>query len=302
MGEKEQYIQSANDAAKLAEKRKQMLDEFSIDQQKVVAEHKEQLKKLETSYKDEARENQEEFKKTIEDLKTQLQGEKKLRKDLEESQQQLTDVTSQLTSVESKCGWFERRLSETEEILTQEKTKAAETIEGIKREHETNTNDIIARHEAQLQELNEKLGAVEAEKQEQENVISKFKQEVKDKDVENVIAGKKGDHLVKDLKRQLKMERKKTEQLQQRLQEACSENRARENFESIFDPNMSKESGRRNSGDSSMLSGSSLTNDSHDMKDPSPDSSFNVSVNDETVDLISRVADLQQEKWQLEER
>jgi hypothetical protein len=69
---------------------------------------------------------------------------------------------------------------------------------------------------------------VEAEKQEQENVISKFKQEVKDKDVENVIAGKKGDHLVKDLKRQLKMERKKTEQLQQRLQEACSENRARE--------------------------------------------------------------------------
>jgi hypothetical protein len=39
-----------------------MLDEFSIDQQKVVAEHKEQLEKLETSYKDEARKNQEEFK------------------------------------------------------------------------------------------------------------------------------------------------------------------------------------------------------------------------------------------------
>lgn len=33
---------------------------------------------------------------------------------------------------------------------------------------------------------------------------------------------------VKDLKRQLKLERKKTEQLQQRLQEAYSENRARE--------------------------------------------------------------------------
>ena len=38
------------------------------------------------------------------------------------------------------------------------------------------------------------------------------------------------------------------------------------------------------------------------LQDPSPDSSFNVSVSDETVDLISRVADLQQEKWQLEER
>ena len=38
-----------------------------------------------------------------------------------------------------------------QEILAQEKTKGAETIEGIKREHETNTNDIITRHEAELQ-------------------------------------------------------------------------------------------------------------------------------------------------------
>ena len=84
--------------------------------------------------------------------------------------------------------------------------------------------------------MNEKLGAIVVDKKEQENVIEKFKQEIKDKDVENVIAGKKGDHLVKDLKRQLKLERKKTEQLQQRLQEACSENRARESkcFEQRF--------------------------------------------------------------------
>ena len=302
MSEKEQYINSANDAAKLAEKRKQLLDEFSIDRQKLVAEHKEQLERLETSYKDEAAKNQSEFKKTIEDLKTQLQGEKKLKKDLEESQQQLTDVTSQLTSLESKCGWFERRLTETEENLNEEKAKAAETIEETKKEHAKNIDEKTSKHENELQDLNEKLNAIEAEKKEQLSVIEKFKQEVKDKDVENVIAGKKGDHLVKDLKRQLKLERKKTEQLQQRLQEVCSENRARENFENLFDPNLSKESGRRNSGDSSMLSGSSVTNESQDTKEPSPDSSFSVSVNDETMDLIARVADLQQEKWQLEER
>ena len=39
-----------------------MLDEFAIDQQKVVGEHKEQLERLETNYKDEAKKNQEEFK------------------------------------------------------------------------------------------------------------------------------------------------------------------------------------------------------------------------------------------------
>ena len=39
-----------------------MLDEFAIDQQKVVAEHKEQLQRLETSYKDEAKKSQSEYK------------------------------------------------------------------------------------------------------------------------------------------------------------------------------------------------------------------------------------------------
>lgn len=37
---------------------------------------------------------------------------------------------------------------------------------------------------------------MEADKKEQVNVIEKFKQEIKDKDAENVIAGKKGDNLV----------------------------------------------------------------------------------------------------------
>ena len=37
---------------------------------------------------------------------------------------------------------------------------------------------------------------VEEQRNEQQKLIEKFKQEIKDKDVENVIAGKKGDHLV----------------------------------------------------------------------------------------------------------
>jgi hypothetical protein len=42
-----------------------MLEEISIDQQKFVGEHEEQLEKLQTSYKDEARKNQEKFKVLI---------------------------------------------------------------------------------------------------------------------------------------------------------------------------------------------------------------------------------------------
>lgn len=39
-----------------------MLDEFSIEQQKTVTEHKQQMNKMETSYKEEAKKNQDEYK------------------------------------------------------------------------------------------------------------------------------------------------------------------------------------------------------------------------------------------------
>ena len=41
----------------------------------------------------------------------------KLRKELEETQQKLAEAKTKLQSVESKSGWFERRLTETEVVL-----------------------------------------------------------------------------------------------------------------------------------------------------------------------------------------
>jgi hypothetical protein len=38
-----------------------------------------------------------------------------------------------------------------QEILSEEKVKAAETIEEIKKEHETNISEVTARHESELQ-------------------------------------------------------------------------------------------------------------------------------------------------------
>ena len=42
----------------------------------------------------------------------------KLRKELEDSQQKLSDVKAKLQSAESKSGWFERRLTEAEVFLS----------------------------------------------------------------------------------------------------------------------------------------------------------------------------------------
>ena len=41
----------------------------------------------------------------------------KLRKELEETQQKLAEAKTKLQSVESKSGWFERRLTETEVVF-----------------------------------------------------------------------------------------------------------------------------------------------------------------------------------------
>ena len=46
----------------MAEKRKQLLDEFSIEQQKISTDHKEQIENLEMSYKEAAKNNEDEYK------------------------------------------------------------------------------------------------------------------------------------------------------------------------------------------------------------------------------------------------
>ncbi|EDO34482.1 predicted protein [Nematostella vectensis] len=134
----------------------------------------------------------------------------------------------------------------------------------------------------------------------QSSEMSKLRQELKDKEVETRIASKKGDQLVKDLKRQFKLERKRADQLQQKLQEALSENRAKQSFDEMF--NASGGYPRRNSGDSSILSHNRSDLESPDYRPPSPSSSTAGLLNEDTLELIERLADVQQEKWLLEEK
>ncbi|XP_027035753.1 GRIP1-associated protein 1-like isoform X1 [Pocillopora damicornis] len=287
--ERDQLKDSLEEVTKVAKSRKELVDTMAIEKQTTDANHKEQLDKL-----------QEDYKKEINELRELLTGEKKLRKEVEDSQQKLAETKAKLQSVESKSGWFERRLAETEENLKAEKERNEQTLANLQAERDEELKSLQEERERGEEGFQSQISGLQEEMEEKEQEMEKLRHELKDKEVENKIAGKKGDQLVKDLKRQLKLERKRGEQLQQKLQEALSENRVKPAFEDMF---VGREHQRRNSGDSSIVSQPSRSEvDSPEFRPPSPAASMISMLNDDTTDLIERLADVQQDKWLLEEK
>ncbi|KAM7437952.1 regulation of modification of synaptic structure [Porites harrisoni] len=286
--ERDKLEDSLQEITKVAESRKNLVDEMAIDKQTAETNYKQQMDKL-----------QEEHKKELSELREHLTGEKKLRKELEETQQKLAESKSKLQSAEGKSGWFERRLTETEESLKAEKERSEQSVAALQAERERELEVLQEERQKETEEFQSQITTLQDEIDGKSQEMSKLHQELKDKEVENRIAGKKGDQLVKDLKRQLKLERKRAEQLQQKLQEALSENRVKPAFEDLFSP--VKENQRRNSGDSSSHPSRSEL-DSPEFRPPSPAASTVSMLNDDTTDLIERLADVQQEKWLLEEK
>lgn len=123
------------------------------------------------------------------------------------------------------------------------------------------------------------------------------------------IGAKKDNLLIKDLKRQLRAERNKVERLQEALKEVSPENKNR-GMEELFQP---AEPGDLSQCDGSSVSSwsagaSGLGKDSTASGPQSPTAlnasnySFTADPGDEHSELLQRLAKLQQEKWQLEER
>jgi len=283
-----QLKDSLQEINKVAESRKNLVDEMAIEKQTADTNHREQLDKL-----------QEEHKKELSELREHLTGEKKLRKEVEESQLKLAETKAKVQSLESKSGWFERRLAETEENLKEEKERSEKSLGELRAERENELQSLQEERVRETEVFQSQITALQDEMEEKGQEMDKMRQELKDKEVESRIAGKKGDQLVKDLKRQLKLERKRAEQLQQKLQEALTENRVKPALDDLFS---GRENQRRNSGDSTPSHPSRSEVDSPEFRPPSPTASTISMLNDDTTDLIERLADAQQDKWLLEEK
>ncbi|XP_051949706.1 GRIP1-associated protein 1-like isoform X1 [Xyrauchen texanus] len=317
--QKDKLQQELEEARKTADKRKVMLDELAIETVQVKSRHKEELSDvrlqhekevlgIRARYEKELRGLHEEKNRTEEEIRSQLRDEKARTKELEGLQLYVEELKAQVQSMEGTKGWFERRLKEAEETMEKNNLDHAEEIQRLHKEH---TIQLEAKA-AEVEAVKQQVTKMEKEREELDNTISKLKQEIKDTVDGQRILEKKGSSALKDLKRQLHLERKRADKLQERLQEILTNTKTRTGLEELMLSELSSPSRTQQTGDSSSISSFSYR---EIMKDGASAPSTNKSntsspqsqrpadlSDDEVSELFQRLAEVQQEKWMLEEK
>ncbi|MED6281777.1 GRIP1-associated protein 1 [Characodon lateralis] len=100
----------------------------------------------------------------------------------------------------------------------------------------------------------QQLEEVGKERDEHSETIRKLKQEIKDTVDGQRILEKKGSSALKDLKRQLQLERKRADKLQERLQEILTNSKTRTGLEELVLSEINSPSRTQQTGDSSSIS------------------------------------------------
>ncbi|KTG06605.1 hypothetical protein cypCar_00007742 [Cyprinus carpio] len=323
--EKDKLQQELEEARKTADKRKVMLDELAIEMAEEKSRHKEELSdvrlqhekevlSIRARYEKELRGLHEEKNRTEEEIRSQLRDERARTKELESLQPYVEELKAQVQSMEGTKGWFERRLKEAEDSQCQ-----METMENSKLDHAEEIQTLQKAHTLQLEAkaaeveaVKQQVSGMQKEREELNNTISKLKQEIKDTVDGQRILEKKGSSALKDLKRQLHLERKRADKLQERLQEILTNTKTRTGLEELVLSEINSPSRMQQTGDSSSISSFSYR---EIMKDGASAPSTNKSntsspqsqrpadlSDDEVSELFQRLAEVQQEKWMLEEK
>ncbi|XP_007643815.1 GRIP1-associated protein 1 isoform X8 [Cricetulus griseus] len=318
--EKEQLTQDLHEARKSAEKRKAMLDELAMESMQEKSQHKEELGAVRlrhekemlgvrARYERELRELHEDKKRQEEELRGQIREEKARTREMETLQHTVEELQAQVHSMDGAKGWFERRLKEAEESLQQQQQEQEEALKQCREEHAAE----LKGKEEELQDVRDQLQRAQEERDGHVKTISSLKQEVKDTVDGQRILEKKGSAALKDLKRQLHLERKRADKLQERLQDILTNSKSRSGLEELVLSEMNSPS-RTQTGDSSSVSSFSYReilkekessaiparslSSSPQAQPPRP-----AELSDEEVaELFQRLAETQQEKWMLEEK
>ncbi|XP_075882848.1 GRIP1-associated protein 1 isoform X8 [Nelusetta ayraudi] len=319
--EKEKLLRELDEAKKTAEKRKAMLDEMAIQLNQEKSDHKEALSDLKLQhekevlgvrarYEKELRGLHEDKNRSEEEIRQQLREEKARTKELEGLQLRVEELQAQVVSMEGTKGWFERRLQEAEENIEKKSVEHQEEVERLQEEHALQLED----QRSDMEGLRQQLVEVENQRDEHGGTIGKLRQEIKDTVDGQRILEKKGSAALKDLKRQLQLERKRADKLQERLQEILTNSKTRTGLEELVLSEINSPSRTQQTGDSSSVSSFSYrdmmkeTQPANQSKSGgggsgSPQSQRPAELSDDEVgELFQRLAEVQQEKWLLEEK
>uniref|UniRef100_A0A8D0ATT0 GRIP1 associated protein 1 n=1 Tax=Sander lucioperca TaxID=283035 RepID=A0A8D0ATT0_SANLU len=257
-------------------------------------------------------------RKLLEQLTEEGQEKEKLLRDLEEAKKTAEKRKAMLDDMAMQ--------------LNQEKSDHKEALSDLKLQHEKEVLGVRARYEKELRGLHEDKNRSEEEIRQQlrdEKVNGRRKSfwvifesvsqlwdrcgtaEIKDTVDGQRILEKKGSAALKDLKRQLQLERKRADKLQERLQEILTNSKTRTGLEELVLSEINSPSRTQPTGDSSSVSSFSYRDMMKEAQPTnqnksgggSPQSQRPAELSDDEVgELFQRLAEVQQEKWMLEEK
>lgn len=226
-----------------------------------------------------------------------------LQAQLQERSQEQEELRQRLEAAENTQGDTEQRLRQAQELL---ELQAQEHMAATRAHREQHRAEL----EGRVGELRALLGDAERQRELQEAEGRALRQELKDVRDGQRILEKKGSAALKDLKRQLQLERRRADRLQERLQELLTPTRIRSGLEELGLESGSP--GRGPGGDSSSVSSlgresSAPGSTKSGSGSPGGGSGGGVPAGGglspaEVAELFQRLAQSQQERWLLEEK
>uniref|UniRef100_A0A8C6WP78 GRIP1 associated protein 1 n=1 Tax=Neogobius melanostomus TaxID=47308 RepID=A0A8C6WP78_9GOBI len=312
--EKDKLLRELDEAKKTAEKRKSMLDDMAIQLSQEKSDHKEALSDLKLQHEKEVLAVRGRYEKELRGLhEDKNRSEEEIRQQLREEKVLLAggavlkveELQNQVQSMEGTKGWFERRLKEAEENLQQKILEYQEQTDKLQKGH----SEQMQLKQSELEQVQQQLLEMEKQRDELSQTIDKLRQEIKDVVDGQRILEKKGRAALKDLKRQLQLERKRADKLQERLQDILTKTRTAGleelNLSEIHSPSRTQQTGDSSSVSSFSFKDMMKEQPSNQSKSGggSPQSQRPADLSDDEVgELFQRLAEVQQEKWMLEEK
>lgn len=318
-----------NDALELAEKRKKLADSQSVETQETVEKFNMRIAEIESSYENKLKSFTEDRDSKIEGLEKTIKAhedelirahhqERVKTREIDSLQQKINDLTAENSSLENSKGWFERALQDAEKAATAKEDEFKEMMENLKESHCAELDQVkvlVHEKEDEINAVEIKLEEAQNQIQEKEKKIQDLKRDIKDEVQKQKLVEKKVHTTLKDLKKQVVAERKKNELLQEKLKEQSAGKSNVEELLTVVDT--SQQNNKPPSGGASSVSSfsfrdfitptrSNITGSSSPVvhrtaASPAGANSTPLTAG-ETTDLLHRIAQLQNEKWALEEK
>ncbi|KAG7164206.1 GRIP1-associated protein 1-like [Homarus americanus] len=274
---------------KLAESRRNLMEEMKVHMEEERQRHKHEVEDISVHHGEEiatlSTENQQ--------LKNQLQ-------DVNKRVDEVMDLKEQVRTLEQdKCKMEEENCQLMGDLKEAHK-QTQEEINRVTAEKVQEMEELSWKWEEEKKDFQTQLEISTIQCQEAEETVETLKRKVADGEEEQRIHERKGMTLLKDLKKQLAVEKKRADRLQEKLSQLLTDPAQLTAITTM------SEAGDDVSSVSSwsMVSGEprdSSTRENSIIVSPQGSPPPGV-VTEETASLVNRVTDLQQQKWQLEER